>query len=115
LTESRLIFDDVKSRNAALEKKNEECFTKVSQQIYDLHELTKLEPELIIELAQAKADLEKAQADLNKAEAGNWQFDIKQAKFNYQAAFNRKNEIQTNSNIRRLVEIKEGLKYHKMT
>ncbi|MFN5538543.1 MAG: HlyD family secretion protein [Candidatus Melainabacteria bacterium] len=50
------------------------------------------------ELAQAKADLEKAQADLNKAEAGNWQFDIKQAKFNYQAAFNRKNEIQTNIN-----------------
>ena len=59
MTESRLIFDHVKSRNAALEKKNEECFTKVSQQIYDLHELTKLEPELIIELAQAKEKLSR--------------------------------------------------------
>ena len=28
---------------------------------------------------------------------------------------NQKNEIQTNSNIRRLNEIKEGLKNHKMT
>ena len=59
LTESKVVYEEVKSRNAALEKKNEECFTTVTDQIHELHELTKLEPALIIELAQLKEKLSR--------------------------------------------------------
>jgi HlyD family secretion protein len=48
------------------------------------------------ELAQARSTLEKARADVFKAKAGTWKYDIKQAKFNYEASLNRQKEIQTN-------------------
>lgn len=56
IIEDRIVFDKVNSHNTSSTKKNEDLFSTMTSQLREIHELTKLEPLVRIELAQTKED-----------------------------------------------------------